>query len=298
MNEYESEINDYLKKLSVLKDSSEKTLRAYRSDLLAFFSFVGTFADIAGIEDVTTEHVRGYVVKLMKENCKKTTIARKISVIKNFFRSSMKEASPAEKITPMKKDRYLPSYVTEKDMASLLNKKSQSAPKNFRDEVIIDLLYSTGIRSEELARIDIGDVNLAEREIRVLGKRNKTRIAPFPEALLKRLADYIHERKNEKSKDGSNALFLGKRGARINTREIRRIVHRAITPFITAERMGAHVLRHSFATHLLDNGADLRFVQELLGHASPTTTQIYTHVSLKRLKDIYKTAHPRSGKKD
>ncbi|MBN1151374.1 tyrosine-type recombinase/integrase [candidate division WOR-3 bacterium] len=234
----------------------------------------------------------------MKENYRKTTVSRKISALKNYFRAKLKDKSPADRVNPLKKDQYLPSFVSEKDMESLISKKAPSSPDNFRDEVIIDLLYSTGIRSEELVKIDIEDVDLTEREIRVLGKRQKTRIAPFPEALLQKLTLYISQRKKIDSKDSSQALFLGKRGRRINTREVRRIVHRAISPFVKADRMGAHVLRHSFATHLLDNGADLRFVQELLGHASPTTTQIYTHVSLKRLKQVYKRAHPRSGKKD
>lgn len=298
MKNYQSQIEKFLKSLSALKGSSEKTIRAYRTDLTSFFGFLENIIENPKAEDVKTEHVRNYIVSLMKEKSTKTTIARKISVIKSFFRHTLKENSPAEKIQPMKKEKYLPSYVTEKDIARILDSDSDFAPKNNRDRMIIDLLYSTGMRSEELAGIDLGDVDIENREIRVLGKRNKQRIAPFPEALVNGLSKYISRRKLEKSSDGSEALFLGKRGGRINTREVRRVVRRTLTPFISAKRMGAHVLRHSFATHLLDNGADLRFVQELLGHASPTTTQIYTHVSLKRIKDVYKTAHPRSGKKD
>lgn len=292
------EIENYLKHLSLVKGISDKTIKAYRSDLVNFFEYLQSSIEDPRVEDVKAEHLRNYIIKLMKENYKKTTVSRKISALKNYFWTKLKDKSPADKINSVKKDQYLPSFVTEKDMESLISKKAPSSPNNFRDDVIIDLLYSTGIRSEELVKIDIEDVDLTGREIRVLGKRQKTRIAPFPEALLPKITLYVYKRKKVDSKDGSQALFLGKRGKRINTREVRRIVHRAISPFVKAERMGAHVLRHSFATHLLDNGADLRFVQELLGHASPTTTQIYTHVSLKRLKGIYNKAHPRSGKKD
>jgi len=295
---WQERLKDYLEFHTHIKRSSDKTTKAYRKDITNLFLWLKESFNIDEVHNVKTEHLRNYVVYLMKTGKRRTTIARKVSSLRTFFKYEMKEKNPAENLTAPKVEKYLPNYLQEEQAEILIKRTSKDDPIEFRNIVIIDLLYSTGMRSEELSNLDFGDVSLKEGEVRVLGKGEKERIIPLPDAIIGRLNKYLIVRDNWKKIIDDKAFFLGKRGKRINTREIRRVVRNAVSEFCKGERRGAHILRHSFATHLLDHGADIRFVQELLGHSSVSTTQVYTHVSLKRLKEIYKRAHPHSGKDD
>lgn len=280
-----------------MQNCSDKTIKAYSSDLREFFKFSNNLK-INNYNEIKIYHLRKYLVFLMKKELKRSTIARKISSIRTFFKFYKKEETPAEDLLSPKCEKYLPVYLKEKETMLILKNLKKEKPIDYRNALIIDLLYSTGMRSEELANLDLNDCDLKNREIKVLGKGHKERIIPLPEAIILIIKTYLDKRLLWKQIVDQRAMFLGLRGKRINTREIRRVVRKEVSKYKFGKRMGAHLLRHSFATHLLDNGADIRFVQELLGHSSVATTQVYTHVSLKRLKDVYKRAHPHSGKKD
>jgi len=290
-------LDKFIEFKKTIQNCSEKTLRAYSSDLVEFFKF-SKYLNIDNIDEIEIQHLRKYLVFLMKKKLKRSTIARKISSVRTFFKFIKKEETPAEDLTAPKCEKYLPIYLKEKDTLLILKNLKKEKPIDFRNALIIDLLYSTGMRSEELANLNLNNCNIKDREVKVLGKGHKERIIPLPQAIIPFIEIYLKKRLQWKEIVDNQAMFLGARGKRINTREIRRVVRKEVSKYKYGKRMGAHLLRHSFATHLLDNGADIRFVQELLGHSSVATTQVYTHVSLKRLKDVYKRAHPHSGKKD
>jgi integrase/recombinase XerC len=250
------------------------------------------------IFQVGEDEVREYLIYMMKRGLKRTTISRRMSALKNFYCYFKLQPNPVENITPPKSGKSLPDYIQVKNIVDLLAEPESDDPISYRNIVIIDLLYSTGMRSEELANLDFEDLSISNREVRITGKGFKQRIIPLPDSFIPRIKRYLTIRNNWQKKIDDRALFLGVRGKRINTREIRRVVRKAISQYCKSDRRGAHILRHSIATHLLENGADIRFVQEFLGHSSVTTTQIYTHLSMNKLREIYSTAHPHSGKED
>lgn len=291
-------VKEWIEYLSLVKRYSIKTVQSYQKDLNQFSIFLAEHYDHNELLEISQDEVREYLIYMMKTGLKRTTIARRISALKNFYKYYKLQPNPAEDITPPKIAKSLPDYLPVKNITELLAEPESDDPVIYRNVVILDLLYSTGMRSEELANIDFEDLSISIEQIRITGKGFKQRIIPLPQRFIPRLKKYLAIRKNWHNEIDDRALFLGVRGRRINTREIRRVVRKAISQYCKSERRGAHILRHSIATHLLENGADIRFVQEFLGHSSVTTTQIYTHLSMNKLREIYGTAHPHSGKED
>jgi len=275
---------DYLRKE---KNYSENTVRAYQRDIEMF---VGFLTD-ENIVEVDTNVVSYYIAFLLKHGLDTTTVARKLSSLKSFFKAlkrlGMLDDNPAEMIRTPKKKKHLPGFLTYEQIEDSLKIEDP------RDAAIMEVLYSCGLRASELTGLSDGDVDLRQEEVRVMGKGGKERILPLGTRARDAIRRYLGVRKSIGG-DQKKPLFLNYRGGRLTTRSLQRIVRKHLLRVARASGTNPHILRHSFATHLLERGADLRAVQELLGHASLSTVQIYTHLTTKRLKDIYNKAHPRA----
>ncbi len=300
-------IDSFLESISSEKGYSENTCRAYRHDLGEFAGYLSEYNGLdktkAGgdrffIDDVGTLMIRGYLGFLYKKN-KKSTMARKLSALRTFFRYLVKRGfftdNPAESILTPKQDQKIPLYLPVDEMFRLLDSVQTNTLAGFRDRAIFETIYSCGIRVSELTGMDQTDVDFVNSSIRVLGKGNKERIVPIGKKALAAIMAY-RERLNmesgmQMSQDGP--LFLNLRKGRLTARSIARLLEKLVKECGFYTPVSPHVLRHTFATHMLDAGADLRVVQELLGHKSLSTTQRYTHVSMDRLMETYDKAHPR-----
>lgn len=290
-------IDQFIDAMAAEKGFSAHTLRAYRRDLAEFAAFAAD-QDAVTVAEVDALTVRGYLAFLHRKNAK-TTMARKLSALRSFFRHLVKcgdlEESPAEGVLTPKQPKRVPAYLTVDDMFRLLDGIGGSSVLDLRNRAIFETLYSCGLRVSELAGLNLRDVDEAEGLVRVMGKGKKERIVPIGRKALGAIAAYRRQLAVEGKGAGasSEALFLNKNGGRLTPRSIARILDRLVAACALAVPVSPHALRHSFATHLLDAGADLRVVQELLGHKSLSTTQRYTHVSIDRLMETYDKAHPR-----
>ncbi len=276
-------INEYIEYLDSIRGYSKNTIIAYKTDLLNYFQFINTY-------NKNYYDIEKYIQQLSKNKYKKTTINRKINTIINFLKwcKSYKNINIKEikNIKNLRTEKKLPTVLTSSYINKLLDSIPISTPKDVRDRSIIELLYSSGLRLSELTNLKLNDIK-NNQSIKVTGKGNKVRILPMTNKAYKILDLWINTyRSNYEIKESENYIFLGVRGKKISEREIQRIVKLRLGTF-------PHSIRHTFATHLLDGGADLRVVQEMLGHNDPSTTQIYTHVSTKQLKTKYKRSHPR-----
>ncbi|MGE4492213.1 MAG: tyrosine recombinase XerC [Syntrophotalea sp.] len=284
--------------LEIERNLSVHTLRAYRHDLLEFLRFVKSQTDTdagpVAPERVDVLLLRRYLARLHKRNCR-TTIGRKLSAIRSFFRYLVRQGAlqvnPAETVATPRRERYLPKVLTVDEMFALIQAAASDEPLTVRDRAILELFYSSGLRVGELAALDVGHVDLAEGLVRVRGKGDKERIVPVGRMARQALDRYLVARGAPRQ---DQPLFLNYRGERLSARSIERNLKKWLLHAGILKDASPHALRHSFATHLLDGGADLRAIQELLGHASLSTTQKYTQVSLDRLMDVYDRAHPRS----
>jgi integrase/recombinase XerC len=284
--------------LEIERNLSVHTLRAYRHDLLEFLRFVKSQTDTdagpVAPERVDVLLLRRYLARLHKRNCR-TTIGRKLSAIRSFFRYLVRQGAlqvnPAETVATPRRERYLPKVLTVDEMFALIQAAASDEPLTVRDRAILELFYSSGLRVGELAALDVGHVDLAEGLVRVRGKGDKERIVPVGRMARQALDRYLVARGAPRQ---DHPLFLNYRGERLSARSIERNLKKWLLHAGILKDASPHALRHSFATHLLDGGADLRAIQELLGHASLSTTQKYTQVSLDRLMDVYDRAHPRS----
>ncbi|MDY0261770.1 tyrosine recombinase XerC [Syntrophotalea acetylenica] len=284
--------------LEIERNLSVHTLRAYRHDLLEFLRFVKSQTDTdagpVAPERVDVLLLRRYLARLHKRNCR-TTIGRKLSAIRSFFRYLVRQGAlqvnPAETVATPRRERYLPKVLTVDEMFALIQAAASDEPLTVRDRAILELFYSSGLRVGELAALDVGHVDLAEGLVRVRGKGDKERIVPVGRMARQALDRYLVARGAPRQ---DQPLFLNYRGERLSARSIERNLKKWLQHAGILKDASPHALRHSFATHLLDGGADLRAIQELLGHASLSTTQKYTQVSLDRLMDVYDRAHPRS----
>jgi integrase/recombinase XerC len=284
--------------LEIERNLSAHTLRAYRHDLLEFLRFVKSQTDTdagpVAPERVDVLLLRRYLARLHKRNCR-TTIGRKLSAIRSFFRYLVRQGAlqvnPAETVATPRRERYLPKVLTVDEMFALIQAAASDEPLTVRDRAILELFYSSGLRVGELAALDVGHVDLAEGLVRVRGKGDKERIVPVGRMARQALDRYLVARGAPRQ---DHPLFLNYRGERLSARSIERNLKKWLLHAGILKDASPHALRHSFATHLLDGGADLRAIQELLGHASLSTTQKYTQVSLDRLMDVYDRAHPRS----
>ncbi len=301
-------ISLFLESLGAEKGYSDQTIRAYRKDLEDFFSFIAQSqgadegrkkrARTVSPSQIDGIRIRSYLGFLHRRN-KKTTIARKLSAIRSFFRFLVKRGliseNPAELVLTPKQDQTIPVYLSVDDMFRLLDSIQTDTLPGLRNRAIFETLYSSGIRVSELAGMNYSDVDFAAAVVRVLGKGNKQRIIPIGQKALEAIKAYREQLDRqigaEALKDG--ALFLNKYNQRLTVRSIARILRNLVDSIGLLTTVSPHAFRHSFATHMLDAGVDLRVVQELLGHKSLSTTQKYTHVSIDRLMETYDKAHPR-----
>ena len=305
MSGLSAQVAAFLEFLATQRNASPHTIAAYRNDLSGFALFVrqerGEDSDASTVDHLL---LRLYLARLSgagnlrQGQYAKSSIGRKLAAIRAFFawlvRSKQLEINPAELIAAPKREQRLPFHLNIDQMVTLVEAPPQQAgdgPCKSRDTAILELLYSSGLRVSELTNLTVGDIDCAAGMVRVLGKGSKERIVPVGAAALAALGRYLTERGNP----GEVApLFLGSRGGRINRRAVAELVKRWSKAIATFKSVSPHTLRHTFATHLLEAGADLRSIQELLGHSSLSTTQKYTHVGIDRLLEVYDKAHPRA----
>lgn len=296
----DSNIDAYINHLRLVKGASEHTLRSYAGDIIGFFDF-------AKETDIQIDQllVRRYLAHLQKQGNARSSAARKLASLRSFFKYLVKreiiEDDPTEGIRSPKKGQYLPKVVDEDKITALMNAPDITTAEGLRDKAILETLYATGLRISELLSLTVNDVNSKSDEISVIGKRNKQRIVLIGSKAKEALEQYVESGRPmlaSKSKIRTDALFLGFRGTKLVSTSVRRLLNKYVDKISDTLKISPHTLRHSFATHLLNHGADLRSVQELLGHESVVTTQIYTHVSQERLKEVYDRTHPRASSDD
>jgi integrase/recombinase XerC len=292
---YKNFITKFKTYLIAEQNASNNTIVSYINDLYEFFSYIYDEIKIRNIQDVTKSVVRSYVIKLQSLGYKKNSISRKVNSLRTFFkflvRKKFLQTNPLLYLSSIKKDKNLPSFLTKEEIQKLF---SLIQPVDFisaRDRAILELFYSSGLRISELAQLTEDDIDLYEGLVVVQGKGNKERIVPVGEVALNYLKEYIRYkyRLGIKKKE----MFLNKFGNKLSVRGIRKIVAKWINKAAIHKKVSPHTFRHTFATHLLDAGCDLRSIQEMLGHKSLSTTNIYTHLTLERLKNVYEKVHPR-----
>jgi len=293
--------NRYVNYLEAERNVSPYTVRNYTTDLLDFFQFLKT-KGIGSLKDVDKPVLRDFLSHLMEEGLVKASIARKLSAIRSFYRYLLREGmvptSPVATTSSPKLDRRLPSFLTIEEVEQLLEAPDLSKPEGLRDRALMELLYASGLRVSELVNLNLEQVNLNTNEIRALGKGAKERVVLIGKPAAEALSVYLSQGRPELSgKKLSNALFLNRYGERLVKRRVQRILEKYANIAGIGKRVYPHLLRHTFATHLLDGGADLRVVQELLGHADLSSTQIYTHVTKSQARKVYLSAHPRAQEK-
>ena len=304
-------INRYIDYLKVGRNASPYTIRTYYSSLVGnntrgtqkgFFPFL-VMKKIDSLEKVNKQILRDYIMWLMDQRVAKTSITCKLSAIRSFYVYLQKEGliqeNPLEKISSPKLDRRLPSYLTSDEINKFLLAPDISKPVGQRDRAILELLYAAGLRVSELVHLKLSQIDMDTREIRVIGKGSKERLVLMGKPAEEAIAIYLKEgRPKLLGKKKTDAVFINRYGHPLIERRIQKIVKQYAKQTSINKRVHPHTIRHTFATHLLDGGADLRVVQELLGHASLTTTQIYTHVSKSQAKKVYLAAHPLAKEQD
>ena len=286
--------------LLVERNVSEHTRSAYKRDLQDFYTFlesVFTLVDLDCLKQIDRIVLRRYLAELHKKN-RKTSIARKLSAIRSFFRYLVREglmvANPGDLVSTPRQEKYLPTTLSVDETFTLIDSINKPDRLSLRDRAILELLYSCGLRISELTGLDVGKVDFEQELVRVTGKGDKERIVPVGQHALNALRTYLEERGVPGDQE---PMFLNRLGGRLTARSIQRHLKKQLLQANLLKNATPHALRHSFATHLLDGGADLRAIQELLGHASLSTTQKYTQVSVDHLTSVYDKAHPRSRKK-
>jgi integrase/recombinase XerC len=289
----------FLQYLLVEKRYSKHTIVSYRNDLEQFSLFLGTLGHSALAADVTSPEVRAWIVSLMDNGISASTVHRKISCLRIFFRWLSKEGllnqNPLGKVVLPKRKKNLPVFVSEDSLDTLLdNYEFGNDFSGIRNRTIIEMLYLTGMRRAELIGLRIADVDLQSNLLKVTGKRNKQRIIPVIDSFSARLEQYLEIRNGSFGSSADGWFFLTDSGNRLYDKFVYNIVKRYLAMVTTIEKKSPHVLRHTFATHMLNHGADLNSIKELLGHANLSATQIYTHNTFEKLKEVYKQAHPRA----
>jgi tyrosine recombinase XerC len=285
-------IEKFIRYLEIEKNYSGHTVLNYRLDLAGFENFLGQMP----IEKVDYLILRKYLAALKEKNLQSRTVARRISALRSFFKFLVREGllktNPILTISSPKLDKHLPQFLTEEEVSKLISAavpKDDKDQRALRDRAILETFYSTGMRIAELVGLSVDDIDSIGGIVKVMGKGRKERLLPLGEPAIAALRAYLVKRKKQ-----SEALFLNKSGKRLTDRGVRNVVGKYIRLASIRQGISAHTLRHSFATHLLNRGADLRSVQELLGHVNLSTTQIYTHLTTERLKNVYDKAHPRA----
>lgn len=295
-------IAGFLDYLSNERAYSPHTVTSYENDLRAFEVYLGQTENGLELKDADADLVRGWAMDLMSSGMKATSVNRKLSSLRTFYKYLLKkgeiEVSPVQNVGGPKKVKPLPQFVRENDMERMLCATAQGGSwQEMREHVILQLFYETGIRLSELVGLNDGDVDFGRMAIKVTGKRNKQRIVPIGQGLADSLRRYMEVR-NENyhflSLDSQFPLFVTDKGLRVYPHWVYRLVRKSLSEVVTLKKRSPHVLRHTFATAMLNNDAELEAVKELMGHESVSTTQIYTHTTFEELKKAYKQAHPRA----
>jgi integrase/recombinase XerC len=291
-------IEKFLNYLKIEKNMSLHTVLNYSVDLKDFAKFLGDDFQIDKVEYVT---LRRFLAELKTKNYSKRTIARKLACLRSFFKFLYREGHVKSNsmlmISTPKLDKRLPIFLGEDEVAKLLEAPDEKELSGLRDRALLETLYSSGLRISELVGLNIDDIDFIGGVLKIFGKGRKERLVPIGDKALRGIRAYLEKRRGISTKGGSvdkKAVFLNKSRSRLTDRSVRRILEKYIHIASLRENISPHTLRHSFATHLLNRGADLRSVQELLGHMNLSTTQIYTHVTTERLKAVYDKAHPRA----
>jgi integrase/recombinase XerC len=314
------QLHDFLEHLRLNRNASANTVEAYRSDLSAFLAFVSVhLSKRAGSlrpADLDLGTIRAFMAELYRQGLSRASVARKLSALRTFVRFLRREGwiedDPAALAASPKRERKVPTHLSVDEMSRLLDVPDASEPLGCRDRAILELFYASGLRLSELVGLDLEDVDLEQRIVRVLGKGGKERIVPFNTSAQGALRAWYGDRaalraaskaqrptpkaQGPRPKAQGDPLFVNARGTRLTGRSVQRLVARYVTSCSTRFGISPHALRHSFATHLLQRGADLRAIQELLGHVQLSTTQRYTHVNAAQLLEVYRKAHPRAGR--
>jgi integrase/recombinase XerC len=318
----------FLRFLALNRNLSAHTVRAYESDLTQFIGFAAAQADVKKRDldpaQLDRAALRGFLADLHKQGQSRATAARKLAAVRTFLRFLRREAiiddDPGSLVATPKRDIRMPAHLSESEMTALLDAPAADTALSRRDRAILELFYASGLRLSEVAGLDMDDVDIGSKRVRVLGKGSKERLVPFNGSTQRALRDYVKDRaeivgqvgqvgRGGRPRSAANEahtrrrhspirepLFVNYRGTRLSTRGIDRIVRKYVAASSMRTGISPHALRHSFATHLLQRGADLRVIQELLGHASLSTTQRYTHVNAAQLLEVYRRAHPRAAK--
>ena len=292
-------IKAFLEYLLLERNYSERTISSYGSDLREFEDYLKKTDAELDFTKVHADHVRGWIASLMDNGKAATYVNRKLSSLRSFYRFLLRRkevtVNPMVKIVGPKKKKPLPSFVREKDMDRLLDELSFGEGfEGCRDRIILELFYATGMRLSELIGLNDVDVDFSARLIKVTGKRNKQRLIPFGDELAEDLLIYIKVRNETFPEKETDAFFVCKSGKRVYPMQVYRLVKRNLSKVVTLKKRSPHVLRHTFATAMLNDNAELKAVQELLGHESLATTEVYTHATFEELKKVYEQAHPRA----
>jgi len=291
-------VDGFLGQLRAARGSSPHTLRAYGGDLGEFLAFLEA-RGVSAPREIGPRTLRGFLAALEVRKLARASVQRKLSAVRTFLRHLLREGhvdtNPADGLRQRRAARHLPAVLSEEEIEALLAAPDVEEPLGRRDRALFEVIYSAGTRASETVGLDRGDLDLGRGIARVLGKGGKERLAPLGSHATAALRRYLDDPERPRPRpENASAVFLGARGSRLSTRSLERIVERWVRAAGIRRHVTPHTLRHSFATHLLDRGADLRSVQELLGHAHLVTTQIYTHVSIERLRRVYEQAHPRA----
>lgn len=293
-NNFIETINNYLLELNNIKMVSENTIVAYRKDLNQFIDFLNT-KKINSLKAISERTVKLYIVKLNEDNLNRSSIGRKLSVLRGYFNFLLKNEIISKDISASIKNpklkRKLPEIITLDSFLKILKLLDEESEKNKNHKLVFELLYGCALRVSELCNLNIGDIDLDRKSIRVVGKGSKTRVVPLGNKSQEILTEYLATRN---STHKSDPLILTSTNRRIYPKYVSRLVQKYLAKVSDVTKKSPHVLRHAAATHMLDNGADLLAVKEILGHENLSTTQIYTQVSIERLKNAYKKAHPKS----
>ena len=295
-------IESFIEYLRVERNASDLTIKSYEEDLIALvLYFEETEGREVELSEVTTLELRRFVAELQQAGYAKSTISRKLACLRSFFRFAMREgwveANIAKPLRNPRAGRKLPHFLSAEEIARLLESPPSTNASGVRDRAILETMYSAGLRVSELVGLSIEDIDFSSGLVRVRGKGRKERLSPLGSYAQKAIKAWLSQREpNPKAtKEHASAVFLNRFGNRLTSRSVGRMLEKYLKQCGLDQRTSPHTLRHSFATHLLDRGADIRSVQELLGHKSLITTQIYTHVSTERLREVYESAHPRAG---
>lgn len=294
------ELEDYLHFLRIERQLADNTLTSYQKDLIDYIQSVLETQQLHTLDDVERQHILVHLRKLKEEGKSARTIARHISSIRSFHQFLLREKvtskDPTIHLELPQIEQKLPNFLSVEELTKLLNSIDLSKPQGVRDLAMFELMYASGMRISECLNLDLEDLHLTMGFVRVYGKGGKERIIPLGGAAISACERYLEEARPKllKKAERTDAIFISQRGKRLTRQGIWKLLNKHVMNAGIQKDITPHVLRHSFATHLIENGADLRAVQEMLGHADISTTQIYTHVSKKRLKEVYKQFHPRA----